>query len=120
MSSVDKNRDMAVCGEAYNRVTPTDPVSLGTTACLNRDEARAQCARHLIVVNGTLTKNGTSTQAKDLGISYNETTGKYSADKCESSVSGGRRKRRTKKSKKGGKSKKSGGRRRRRTQRRNR
>ena len=111
MSSVDKNRDMAVCGDAYNRVTPTDPVSLGTTACLNRDEARAQCARHLISVSGT-------TQAKDLGIRYNETTGKYTADAC--GVSGGRRKRRTKKSKKGGKSKKSGGRRRRRTQRRNR
>ena len=114
MSSVDKNRDMAVCGDAYNRVDPTNPVSLGTTACLNRDEARAQCARHLISVSGT-------TQAKDLGIRYNETTGKYTADAC--GVSGGRRKRRTKKSKKGGKSKKGkkgGDRRRRKTQRRNR
>ena len=111
MSSSDMNRDINVCGDVYNAVNHMDSVSLGIVACSNRDEKKAQCARHLLVTNPDAL-----TVVKAKGIRYNGT--KYDAE-C-GSVSGGRRKRRTKKSKNGGKSKKSGGRRRRRTQRRNR
>ena len=116
MSYSDMNRDINVCGDAYNTVNNMDSVSLGIVACSNRDEKKAQCARHLLVTKSN-EDPGALKQVNEKGISYNDTTGKYTTDKC---VSGGRRKRRTKKSKNGGKSKKSGGRRRRRTQRRNR
>ena len=115
--------DMNVCGDDYNRTYSTDLSILATTACLNRDKAKAQCARHLLVTESNSNKDA-KTIVINNGIRYIPSTvnvpGKYIADKCNTSVYGGRRKRRIKKSKKCGKSNKSRGKRRRITQRRNR